>query len=54
MLSKNASEGGLQLQPDNEIEEDGIGKFFGNIRSLRAGKQTKKMNETKKLLRRKR
>ena len=54
MLSKNASEGGLQALPTEEIEEDGIGKFFGNIRSLRAGKQTKRMNESKKLLRRKR
>jgi hypothetical protein len=37
-----------------DMEEDGIGKFFGNIRQLRAGKQTRKMNDTKKLLRRSR
>jgi hypothetical protein len=36
------------------LEEGGISNFFGNIRSLRAGKQSRKMSETKKLLRRNR
>lgn len=57
MLSKNASEGGLMRGPDEIIEEEGFVdkiNFFGNIRSLRAGKQSRKKQETKKLLKRNR
>jgi hypothetical protein len=53
LLSRNASEGKLELD-QKDLEEGGISNFFGNIRSLRAGKQTRKMSETKKLLRRNR
>ena len=52
-LRRNGSEGKLMIQPEIE-EENAASKFFGNIRSLRAGKQSKNMQETKKLLRRSR